>query len=268
MDPKGKVIVVIGASSGIGLVSARALGRAGAKVVLAARTQARIEEEAARLRAEGVNAQAVPMDVTDDASVRAAIDAVRAHHGRIDATICFAGNGGRLGPWEAADPDALRAMFDVHVFGAERVARAVLPVFRAQGGGTIVNVASTVAWVPMPMAAAYSAAKAAVLSLSESLRAELAPRGIDVVLFAPPHTKTEAGLAWGHIGAQTFEPEWVANELVRTLRRGRKTHLAAASNRMLLLIQRISPSLATKIMSSMGMRAGRRLLLAAPPSAW
>jgi len=266
MDPKGKVIVVVGASTGIGLESARALAREGARVVLAARTRARVEEEAARLVADGGEAHAVVIDVTDDASVRAGIDAAHARWGRIDATLCFAGNGGRIGPWEAAGPDALRAMFDVHVFGAERVARAVLPIFQAQGGGTIVNVASTVAWVPMPMAAAYSAAKAAVLSLSEALRAELASQGIDVVLFAPPHTRTEAGLAWGDLGAQTFPPEWVADELVRTLRRGRKTHLAAASNRLLLLIKRLSPSLATRIMSSMGLRAGRRALLLSPPA--
>src|SRR5262249_54841305 len=154
-------------------------------------------------------------------------EAARAAFGRIDATICFAGNGGALGPWEHAHADALREMFDVHVFGAERVARAVLPIFIAQGGGTIVHVASTVAWVPMPMATAYSGAGAAVLAMSASLRAELAPHGIAVVLFAPPHTRTEAGLAWPLEGPGMFDAEWVAAALVRALRRGRRTHLGA-----------------------------------------
>jgi short-subunit dehydrogenase len=190
--------------------------------------------------------------------VAAAVAAVLARFGRIDVVLNNAGNGGELGFWAEAAPDHLRAMFDVHVFGMERVARAVLPAMLAQGSGTIVNVTSTVAWVPMPTAAAYSAAKAAVLAFSESLRAELAPRGIEVVLFAPPHTSTEAGRAWPLEGPRIQTPEWVAAELVETLRRGRKRRLAGASNRALLVIQRIAPAYAAYIMRRMGLEAGAK----------
>lgn len=254
MEPKGKVIVVTGASSGIGLAAARALVREGAHVVLAARSVDTLEAEADRLRGGGGSAVAVAMDVTSDASVVAAVETVVRRFGRIDAVVNNAGNAGRLSSWATAEPTATRSMFDVHVFGMERVTRAVLPHMLAQGGGTVVNIASTLAWVPMPMAAAYSAAKAAVLSFSESLRAELADRGIEVMLFAPPHTRTPSEMPLR--GPRVFSPEWVADELVRSLRRGRACRLAGASNRALLVMRRIAPGVASRIMRDIGLRAG------------
>lgn len=254
MEPKGNVIVVTGASSGIGLECARALARVGAKVVLAARSEEKLAAEADHLRWNGWDASAVRMDVTSDASVAAATLEIERRHGRIDAVVNNAGNGGELGFWADADEQSTRAMFDVHVFGAERVTRAVLPGMLARGSGTIVNFASTVGWVPMPAAAAYCAAKAAILAFSDSLRAELAPHGIHVQVFAPPHTDTEAGRAWP-LDVQTFPPEWVAAEFVKSLRRERSTFLAGASNRVLLKIQRVAPALASRIMRSVGFRA-------------
>jgi NAD(P)-dependent dehydrogenase (short-subunit alcohol dehydrogenase family) len=226
--------------------------------VLAARSREKLAAEAARIAAAGGSAFAVELDVTSDDSVAAAVAKVLARFGRIDAVLNIAGNGGELRYWADTEPAHLRAMFDVHVFGAERVARAVLPALLAQGGGTIVNVASTVAWVPMPSAAAYSAAKAAIVSLSATLRAELEAHGIEVVLFAPPHTSTDAGRAWPLEGPRVQTPEWVADELVDTLRRGRKSRLAGASNRALLWLQRISPAYAAYIMREMGVRAVAR----------
>jgi NAD(P)-dependent dehydrogenase (short-subunit alcohol dehydrogenase family) len=258
MEPKGKVIIVTGASSGIGLAAARALARAGARVALAARSLDTLRAEADRLAAEGATVLAVPMDVTSDASVAAAVEAVLGRFGRIDAVVNNAGNAGRLSFWASTEPATSRAMFDVHVFGMERVTRAVLPHMLARGEGTIVNIASTLAWVPMPMAAAYSAAKAAVLSFSESLRGELAGRGVEVVLFAPPHTRTPSEMPLQ--GPRVFPPEWVADELVRALRRGRVCFLAGASNRALLLMRRIAPGVASRIMRDIGLRAGARAL--------
>ena len=256
MEPKGKVILVTGASSGIGLAAARALVREGAHVVLAARSLDALEAEADRLRRGGGTALAVAMDVTSDTSVATAVETVVRRCGRIDAVVNNAGNAGRLTLWATADPASTRTLFDVHVFGMERVTRAVLPHMLAQGGGTVVNIASTLAWVPMPMAAAYSAAKAAVLSFSESLRAELADRGIEVMLFAPPHTRTPSEMPLR--GPRVFSPEWVADELVRSLRRGRACFLAGASNRALLVMRRIAPGMASRIMRDIGLRAGAR----------
>lgn len=255
MELEGKVVIVTGASSGIGLASARALARGGSRVVLAARSLAKLQEEAHRLRSEGHDALACALDVTSDDSVASAVESVLAHYGRIDIVVNNAGNGGALGRWSADDADALRVTFDTHVFGAERVARAALASMRAQGGGAIVNFGSTVAWVPMPMAAGYSAAKAAVKSFSESIRAELEEDGIEVFFFAPPHTSTEGGNAWALKGPEVHTPEWVAEELIRTLRTGKRTHLAGASNRSLLLLARIWPWYASYIMRHIGFGA-------------
>ncbi len=258
MDPKGKVIIVTGASSGIGLASARALAGAGARVAMAARSTDKLTTAAARLVEAGHTAMPVALDVTSDESVACAVAQVLRVLGRIDAVINFAGNGGQLAFWDQTPAGHARAMFDVHVFGAERVIRAVLPTMLAQGSGTIVNIASAVGWVAMPSAAAYSAAKAAVLSFSEALRGELAGRGIDVLVFAPPHTSTEAGRQWPLEGPRVFAPAWVADELVRALRRGRRRFLAGASNRLLLAVQRVSPRYAAYIMQRIGLRAVTR----------
>jgi NADP-dependent 3-hydroxy acid dehydrogenase YdfG len=258
MELRDKVILVTGASSGIGLAAAHALCAEGARVVFAARSLQKLEAEAARA---GDRALAVALDVTSDASVAAAVESVLERCGRIDVLLNDAGNGGALRPWTAADPAATRELFEVHVLGAERMMRAVVPVMRAQGAGVVVNFASTVAWVPMPGAAAYSSAKAAVVALSHALRAELAGDGIDVRVFAPPHTSTEAGKAWPLGLPKIFEPEWVARQIVQALR-GRRARVIPGGNGMLLLLQRIAPALAARIMNRIGHAATARALAA------
>jgi short-subunit dehydrogenase len=122
----------------------------------------------------------------------------------------------------------------------------------------VVNIASTVAWVPMPGAAAYSAAKAAVLALSDTWRAELAPCGIDVRVFSPPHTRTDAGLAWPLPLPKIFEPQWVADAFVQWLRCDRVV-ATPGGNGGLLALQRMSPALARRIMNRIGFEALRRV---------
>jgi NAD(P)-dependent dehydrogenase (short-subunit alcohol dehydrogenase family) len=267
MKVEGKVIVVTGASSGIGLAIAHALVREGARVAFAARSLDRLRAEVARAGAGGGEAIAVPMDVTSDDSVNAAIEVVLARFGRIDVVVNNAGNAGEMNLWSAMPAEEVRRMFDVHLLGSERVMRAALPAMRRQGSGTIVNFASTVAWVPMPGAAAYSAAKAAVVSLSEALREELAKEGIDVRVFAPPHTSTEAGKRMPLDLPKIFTPEWVADEFVGFLR-GKRPRALPGGNGMLLFVQRMSPRLASRIMTGLGFKALAKVLAGElpPPS--
>jgi NAD(P)-dependent dehydrogenase (short-subunit alcohol dehydrogenase family) len=202
------------------------------------------------------------MDVCHDESVVAGIEQVLAEWGRIDGVVNLAGNGGTLARWSDTAAHDTQSMFDVHVLGAERVLRAALPALKRQRRTVVVNIASTVAWVPMPGASAYSAAKAAVVALSETWRAELAPWGIDVRVFSPPHTRTEAGLAWPLPLPKIFEPHWVAEAFVDSLQRD---HVRATpgGNGALLALQRVSPALARRIMHSIGFEALRRAETAA-----
>ncbi|HMJ09762.1 MAG TPA: SDR family NAD(P)-dependent oxidoreductase [Polyangiaceae bacterium] len=250
---EGKVVLVSGASSGIGLVAARMLAARGAQVVFAARSLAVLERAVRGLP----GAMAVQLDVTSDASVRAAGAAVMARYGRVDVLVNNAGNGGRMGFLLEQDPQHLRAMFDVHVFGMERMTRALLPHMLARGTGTIVNVASTIGYVPMPAAAAYCAAKAAVLAFSESLRGEFVGTGVNLLLYSPPHTQTEAGQLWPLDLPKTFTPEFAAETLVHTLEKDKRDVLAGGNN-MVLWLQRVSPRLALHVMRGIGLRAAAR----------
>jgi NAD(P)-dependent dehydrogenase (short-subunit alcohol dehydrogenase family) len=258
MKLNGRAVLVTGASSGIGLEIAGALVREGARVAFAARSMPKLRAAVEAATRTGGQALAVHMDVTDDASVTAAVAEVIRSFGGIDVLVNNAGNGGTLGLWAASDSAAVRAMFDTHVFGSERVTRAVLPAMLEQNHGVVVNFASTVAWVPMPGATAYSAAKAAVVAMSASLRAELKERGIDVRVFSPPHTSTAAGNDWPLDLPKIFEPAWVAQQFVRALRRDASRALPGG-NGMLLLIQRIYPALAAHIMNGLGFRALAKL---------
>ncbi|MCB9764468.1 MAG: SDR family oxidoreductase [Alphaproteobacteria bacterium] len=260
-----KVIFITGASRGIGAASARQLAQRGARLVLGARTAAPLQAVADDIRDAGGEALAVPLDVTDPASVQAAVDVALARYGRIDVLINNAGNGGALGFLLDTDPDATRAMFEVHVFGAERMTRAVLPAMLAQGGGRVVNVVSTVGYVPMPGAAAYCAAKAAVIALTEALRGELADHPVTLVLFSPPHTQTEAGRDWPLDLPRTFQPDEAAAALVATLQRDRRDWLAGG-NQTLLWLQRISPRWAAGIMRGIGLDATRKALALKAPA--
>ncbi len=256
MKLSGTIVWITGASQGIGAEAARQVAREGAHVVLSARGRAGLEARAEEIRAAGGEASVVELDVTDDASVQRAVAEVLGRHGRIDVLVNNAGNGGDLGFFVDESPTAMHAMFDVHLFGTERMTRAVLPSMLERGAGRIVNVVSTVAHVPMPGGAAYSAAKAAVVAFTQALRGELRRTGVELVLFSPPHTQTEAGKAWPLALPKQFTP---AESLLATLKKDRRDHLAGG-NHTLLWLQRISPRLAEGIMRRIGLRATQKVL--------
>jgi short-subunit dehydrogenase len=258
MKLNDKVILLSGASRGIGAEAARELARQGAHVVLAARTLSELEGNAAAIRAAGGRASAVELDVTCAESVDRAVSRVLAELGRIDVLVNNAGNGGSLGFWLDADASRSEQLFQVHVFGSERMTRRVLPAMLERGSGRVVNVVSAVGYVPMPGAAAYSAAKAAVIAHTAALRGELSGTGIELVLFSPPHTQTESGKAWPLELPRQFSPRFAAEALVTALRRDRKDVLAGG-NHSLLYLQRLAPALAQGIMNRVGLKAVRKV---------
>ena len=261
MKLANKVILITGSSQGIGLAVAQQLAAAGAHVVLAARSADKLDAEVLRLCEAGHRASAVQLDVTSDSSVQRAVAQVLADHGQIDVLVNNAGNGGELDFFLQDKAEQLRAMFDTHMFGTERMTRAVLPSMLARGAGRIVNVVSAVAYVPMPGATAYCAAKAAVVAFTNALRGELAHTNIQLVLYSPPHTQTKAGEQWPLDLPKQFDVAYAANALVSVLERDASEWLAGGNN-MLLWLQRISPSWAANIMRDIGLKATRKALAA------
>jgi NADP-dependent 3-hydroxy acid dehydrogenase YdfG len=181
------VAVVTGASSGIGRATARRLARDGFDVVLAARREDRLRELAA-----GTGGRAVPLDVTDDASVAGLAEVLdRELDGRCDVLVNVAGGAFGLDPVERGAVDDWQRMYDVNVLGTLRVTQALLPALTAGGGGTIVNLTSTAASVNYEGGAGYSAAKHAQHALTETLRLELSGRPVRVVEIAPGMVRTD-----------------------------------------------------------------------------
>jgi NAD(P)-dependent dehydrogenase (short-subunit alcohol dehydrogenase family) len=169
-------VLVTGGSSGIGLATVRRLAAAGDRVFCASR-----HPEAAPLPADAVPLTA---DIADPAACEKAVRSVVDAAGRLDALVNNAG-AGRVAPLEEASDTEAHQIFEVNVFGPMRLARAALPVMRAQGGGRIVNVTSVNDVAPAPFAGWYSASKAALASLSTVFGAELHDTGIFVTVVAP-----------------------------------------------------------------------------------
>ncbi|MGY4818235.1 oxidoreductase [Pseudomonas chlororaphis subsp. piscium] len=186
-----KVALVTGASSGIGEATALKLKALGYTVYAAARRVERMHP----LAQAGL--QVLPLDVTDDASMQACVQDILARSGRIDVLVNNAGYGS-YGAVEDVPSDEARAQFEVNVFGAVRLIQLVLPQMRAQRSGTIINITSMGGKMHTPLGAWYHGTKFALEAISDCLRLEVQPFGIDVVVIEPGGIKTE----WADIAAQ------------------------------------------------------------------
>src|SRR3954464_14777844 len=186
----GQVIIVTGASSGIGEATARRLARAGSKVVLSARRPERLEALARELDPAGANALAVAGDVTNPADREKLVVATRAKFGRIDALVNNAGYGTR-GPVEIVPVDAIRKNFETNLFSLIALTQLVLPEMRARGSGRIINIGSVAGKIARPLSSIYDATKHALEAITDGLRGELKPFGIQVSLIRPGFILTE-----------------------------------------------------------------------------
>jgi NAD(P)-dependent dehydrogenase (short-subunit alcohol dehydrogenase family) len=173
------VALVTGASSGIGLVTARALAAAGFRVFGTSRKPVESEQGITMLIC----------DVTEEASVRALVEAIVAQAGRIDLVVNNAGIGLLGGAEESSIAQAQR-LFDVNVFGVARVVNAVLPIMRQQKSGRIINMSSILGLIPSPFNAFYASTKHAIEGYTESLDHEVRAFGIRALLVEPGVTRT------------------------------------------------------------------------------
>jgi NAD(P)-dependent dehydrogenase (short-subunit alcohol dehydrogenase family) len=212
-----KVALVTGASSGIGADTALRLKEAGYTVYGAARRTERMSS----LRDAGVNV--LRLDVTDDDSIRTAVETIMGESGRIDVLVNNAGYGS-YGSIEDVPMDEARAQIEVNVFGLARLTQLVLPHMRAQGGGTIINISSMGGEFTTLLGGWYHASKYAVEALSDALRMETRQHGIRVVVVQPGSIRTE----WGAIAGKKLK-ETSRTGAYSTLADGAAKALAASS---------------------------------------
>jgi NAD(P)-dependent dehydrogenase (short-subunit alcohol dehydrogenase family) len=205
-----RVVLITGASSGIGRVTAELLAARGHRVLGGVRAAATTSPLA------GV--ELVPLDVRDESSVKACVEQVLSRAGRIDVLINNAGVN-LVGAVEETSIGQAQALFDTNVFGVLRMIQAVLPGMRHQGAGQIVNISSILGFLPAPFMGVYASTKHAIEGLSESLDHEVRAFGIRVVLIEPYYTRTNldasAAQAEGRIDAYAPQRRRTAAAITR-----------------------------------------------------
>ncbi|HEX2105972.1 MAG TPA: SDR family oxidoreductase [Solirubrobacteraceae bacterium] len=254
-DFSQSVVVVTGASSGIGRATALAFADAGARVVLAARRGQALRDVADDCRGRGAEAVAVPTDVRDAATVGRLADEAESRFGGIDVWVNNAGVT-LLGRFEDAPADLWREVLETNFFGTVNGARAAVPALRRRGGGVIVNVGSVNSRVGAPYASAYVASKFAVRGFAECLRDELRGEGIDVCTVMPgsidtplfQHAANFAGRAIKPL-RPVLRPERVAAAIVRCAKRPRREVVVGMSGRQLIAFHDLALPLIERVMT-------------------
>lgn len=180
-----RVVIVTGASQGIGRAIAIEFGGLGDLVVLAARNRERLEDAAALVASAGGKPVVAETDVTNQVSIDAMVETVVDAHGRIDVLVNNSGVGGPSGRLWEVEPDEWTSTFDVNVFGVFLVCRAVVPVMIQRGSGSVINVGSISGKRPLLGRSSYTTSKAALIGLTRTLAAEAGAEGISVNLVSP-----------------------------------------------------------------------------------
>ncbi|MFA5130947.1 MAG: SDR family NAD(P)-dependent oxidoreductase [Patescibacteria group bacterium] len=205
MEIKDKVIIVTGASQGIGAATAKYLADQGAKVVLIARSEEKLKELAAGLK----GALAIKGDLRQENDITNLIAQTLNKYSRIDILINNAGQG-IYGPVEKINIDEYREIMELNLYGALRMMQVLIPIMREQGGGQIINVSSAVTKHYYPGMAAYSSSKYALNALSYTARQELAADKIIISSIMPKMTETNFGK--NSLGTR---PQWVTDSAAR-----------------------------------------------------
>jgi short-subunit dehydrogenase len=260
MDLSGRVAVITGGSSGIGLAAAQHLARAGVAVALGARRAERLDEAVRSIRAEGGRADAVVTDVTSEHDVQQLVQHARETFGRLDIMICNAGFG-YYGTVEETPSPTMHRLLDVNFMGTFYGARAALPIFRAQRSGHLIIVSSIVGQRGIALMSGYTATKAAQVGFAESLRTEFSGTGIAISVVLPVSTDTEFRDAierdYGHVVAglgPSQSVDAVARAIVACVRRPRAEVYPHAGSRALTVLNALAPALTDRIVRRYGRR--------------
>jgi short-subunit dehydrogenase len=250
MKLNGSTVIVTGASRGIGRETARQLARAGSNVVLASRDRAALEGLARELESLPGRRLVAPTDVADREAVNAMVGRALEEFGSIEVLVNNAGVGLNA-PIADGSLENIRHVFEVNLFGAIHCIQAVTPHMRERRRGAIVIVSSVMGQLAGPYNGAYSATKAALNALADSLRSELKPEGITVTAIYPGYTITDFH-ADSHSEVKMpppsrllrgVGPEAVAKTIVRAVRQGRRESYVSLSDAAGVMIKSFSPRL-------------------------
>lgn len=211
----GKVVVITGASSGIGATTARQLASLGAHIVIGARRVERLESLASEIQGDGGSVVIQQLDVTELEQMQAIIDAAQSRFGKVDAIINNAGVM-PLSSLEALKIEEWNRMIDVNIRGVLHGIATGLPVMKKQGFGHFINIASIGAYEVTPTAAVYCATKYAVRAITDGLRQETVGQGIRVTLVSPGVTESELAENITDNQAKEFMKEYRRNALPAT----------------------------------------------------
>jgi short-subunit dehydrogenase len=227
-------------------------------VILVARRAAALEQLAAEIRAAGGQAELAVGDITDPAVRRAALDRARDSFGGLDIQVNNAGRGA-MGRFAEASPERLREIFELNFFAAAELIREAVPLLKKGRRPIVVNIGSILGHRATPRNSEYCASKFALRGLTESLRAELAQIGIDVLLVSPGTTESEF---YQHVidshqttpwPAQKAVPsEAVARAVVSAIRLGKREIIPSARGRLLVWLNRMAPSIVDRLMRRYG----------------
>lgn len=234
MKLPGKVVWVVGASSGIGAATARELAARGATVAISARREAALEQ------VSGGRMLVVPVDVTDPTATAAAAARVRDEHGRIDVAVLAAGY------WKQMDAHAWNTeVFDRHLqvnlAGMSNAIAAVLPEMLARGSGVVAGIASVAGYRGLSGAEAYGATKAAQINLLESLRVHVAKSGVRVTTICPGFVRTELTIGNRFPMPFIISPDAAARSICNGLERDRTEIVFPLPMALLMKVARFVP---------------------------
>jgi len=233
------IVIVTGASSGIGEATALRLGRPGNTVVLAARRAEELAAVARRIETNGGTALVAPTDVREPDAVRALIERALTAGGRIDALVNNAGIGGSASV--LADDEDVDRMIDVNLRAPIRLMRAVVPIMREQRSGAIVNIGSVAGEVGI--GGTYSATKFALRGMTDSVRRELRGTGIGVTLVEPGYIATPANSHREGLPG----PEIVAEAVASALKRPRRRIIVPGKYRAAVLLSNALPMITDRV---------------------
>ena len=243
----GLRVLITGSSQGIGRALAIEAAKRGMKVLASARSQPLLNELANDVREGHGVIETVRADVTKSTDRQAMIDVAVRHFGGLDVLINNAGIGA-TGHFMDSDPEILRHIFETNFFGLTETTRAFLPILKQGVTPAIVNISSVVGKRALPARSYYSASKFAVAGFSESIRAELAKDGIDVIVVSPGLTQTnfsknmleqKAKLQLDHLRGMTSEQVAVAT--LRALEKGTTDVTLTLQGKLLVLVNRFFP---------------------------